>query len=125
MSTHRQTFRDTHTGLTYPDEDRVRPMRVAKTLLLMLILLIVLAYLLRDLYTLISNIVFDFYWHNIRHVTNKTDPYFLTRIWLWNLFDATVLALKTILAFYLFRACNTRLLLTPSNQEIQDMKKFN
>lgn len=115
----------THRGLTYPEEDRLQPLRVAKTVLLVLILVVVVALLLRDLYTLITNILFDFYWHNIRHVTDPTDPHFLTRIWSANLIDFLILVLKALIAFYLFRFCNTRLLLTPTVDELEDLKKYN
>lgn len=109
---HNGKFVDSSSGLVYDNEDMVSKDRLARTTVLMLLLVILISYFSYNIYLLLVNIGFDVYWHHIRGVRSPKNPNFIYQLWLNNVIDIAVLVFKMALAFYFFKFVNSKLLLS-------------
>lgn len=116
-------FKDKHTGLSYNYEDRLSKMKLFKTTIFMILLTITAFYFLYNLYLWASNVIFDLYWHHLRGVRNAENPNFIRQLWIGNFLDLFAIVVKIIIAYYIFRFINSKLLLTYDDTE--ELNKYN
>ncbi|ODQ47486.1 hypothetical protein PICMEDRAFT_71555 [Pichia membranifaciens NRRL Y-2026] len=116
-------YKDKHSGLSYNYEDRLSKMRVLKTAVLMVLLTITVAYFGYNLYLWGSNVVFDIYWHHVRGVRSREQADFIRQLWIGNFLDLFAIIVKLVVAYWIFRLINSRLLLTYDDTE--ELNKYN
>lgn len=98
-------------------------MRVLKTAVLMVLLTITVAYFGYNLYLWGSNVVFDIYWHHVRGVRSREQADFIRQLWIGNFLDLFAIIVKLVVAYWIFRLINSRLLLTYDDTE--ELNKYN
>ena len=116
-------YRDRSSGLSYNYEDRLSRMRLLKTTVLMVILTATVAYFAYNFYLWGSNVVFDVYWHHFRGVRSQERSDFLRQLWIGNFLDLFAIIVKLIVAYWIFRYINSKLLLTFDDAD--ELNKYN